>query len=115
VGGQTGGRVSIPPLNRRYDGSHPPDIDTLARLYIEEKLSTHQLSRIYSTHQGTVWRALADAGIPRRPRGSGNKFVRGGRAPLVGSPRRRGGGVGLGDGPGNPALGELAWVHEGRS
>jgi excisionase family DNA binding protein len=60
-------------LNRRYDASHLPDIETLARLYIEEKQSTHDLARRFHTHQGTVWRALADAGIPRRPRGSGNK------------------------------------------
>jgi hypothetical protein len=106
-------RADIPV--RRYAGPQLPKAPELRRLYIKEKLSTRDLARRFHTHQATVWRALADAGIPRRPRGSGNKFVRGGRAPLVGSPRRRGGGVGLGDGPGNPALGELAWVHEGRS
>jgi predicted DNA-binding protein YlxM (UPF0122 family) len=58
-----------------------PEITELARLYIENKLSTREIAARFGVSQAKVWRALRDGGVPRR--------ARGGQAPVVGSPRRQ--------------------------
>jgi transposase-like protein len=59
-----------------------PAAAELARLYMEERLSTRGIAHRFGVSQARVWRALAAAGVPRRA-------SRGGPAPLAGFPRRR--------------------------
>jgi excisionase family DNA binding protein len=58
------------PLRRNGSKEQLPPASELARLYLEEGLSTRALADRFGVHQRVAWKALKEARVPARRRGS---------------------------------------------
>jgi hypothetical protein len=59
----------LPPLRERLDKA------TLEKLYVKDGLTTVEIAERFASHSPNVVVLMQKYGIPRRPRGAGNRRV----------------------------------------